>query len=54
MSGKTDVTTPMTHERASRLAALGFAWATPDPRHVPWETRFQQLLEYKAKYGALP
>lgn len=52
-SGERDMTTPMTPERAARLAALGFAWATSDPRHVPWETRFQQLLEYKAVHGTL-
>lgn len=53
MSGATDQTTPMTEERASRLASIGFAWETSDPRHVPWEIRFEQLLEYKEKYGKL-
>lgn len=45
------VTTPMTPERASRLMSIGFQWATKDPRHVPWETRFQELLAYKEEYG---
>jgi hypothetical protein len=53
MSGRTDQTTPMTEERASRLASIGFAWATSDPRHVPWETRFKQLLEYKERFGSV-
>jgi hypothetical protein len=53
MSGDPKVTTPMTPERASRLMAIGFKWATKDPRHVPWEVRFQELLEYKEKYGKL-
>lgn len=53
-SAETGVACPMTPERAGRLASLGFAWATSDPRHVPWETRFQQLLEYKARHGTLP
>jgi len=50
-TGGTDETTPMTAERASRLASVGFAWATTDPRHVPWETRFQELLVYKEEHG---
>jgi len=52
-SGRTDLTTPMNAERASRLANLGFAWSTSDPRHVPWETRFQELLAYKEEHGML-
>mmetsp|Transcript_28109 Transcript_28109/g.39740 ORF Transcript_28109/g.39740 Transcript_28109/m.39740 type:complete len:633 (+) Transcript_28109:60-1958(+) len=43
--------TPMTPERAAQLESVGFVWATTDPRHVPWETRFQELREYKSKYG---
>ena len=43
--------TPMTPERASRLEAIGFVWATRDPRHVPWETRYDELCEFKKKYG---
>ena len=53
MTGRTDQTTPMTEERASRLESIGFAWETSDPRHVPWETRFKQLLEYKERFGEL-
>jgi hypothetical protein len=52
-SGEEGVTSPMTPSRAARLASIGFAWQTSDPRHVPWETRFQQLLEYKAQHGTL-
>ena len=43
----------MTPSRAARLSSIGFAWQTSDPRHVPWETRFEQLLEYKAEHGTL-
>jgi hypothetical protein len=43
--------TPLTLERANRLESIGFVWETRDPRHVPWETRFEQLKEYKQKYG---
>lgn len=50
-SGDPDTTTPMTEERASRLQSIGFSWSTTDPRHVPWETRFKELLEYKAEHG---
>ena len=41
----------MTPERASRLEEIGFVWATRDPRHVPWETRYNELCEFKEKYG---
>jgi len=43
--------TPMTPERASMLEAIGFVWATTDPRHVPWELRFRELCVFKKKYG---
>lgn len=43
--------TPMTPERATRLMSIGFVWATKDPRHVPWETRFRELRDFKNKYG---
>ena len=52
-SGEKNVSSPMTPERASRLASIGFAWATSDPRHVPWETRFKELLEFKREHGTL-
>jgi hypothetical protein len=38
--------TPMTPERASRLMSIGFEWATKDPRHVPWETRYTELIRF--------
>lgn len=50
-SGKNDVTTPLTAERAQRLQDIGFVWATSDPRHTPWEVRFGQLREYQEKFG---
>jgi len=42
---------PMTEERVKLLELIGFVWATRDPRHVPWETRFEQLKEYKKNHG---
>lgn len=41
----------MTPERASRLMSIGFEWATKDPRHVPWETRYAELIRFVEKYG---
>jgi hypothetical protein len=43
--------TLMNPERASRLNALGFVWSTTDPRHIPWDQRFNELVEYKNKFG---
>ena len=42
---------PMNAERVKLLESIGFVWSTRDPRHVPWEVRFQQLLEYKRENG---
>mmetsp|Transcript_7524 Transcript_7524/g.12541 ORF Transcript_7524/g.12541 Transcript_7524/m.12541 type:complete len:740 (-) Transcript_7524:117-2336(-) len=50
-SGRDDVTTPLTAERAQRLEGIGFVWATSDPRHTPWEIRFEQLREYEERFG---
>jgi hypothetical protein len=36
----------MTAERAARLRQIGFLWSTKDPRHVPWEERYKELLEF--------
>eukprot|EP00542_Grammatophora_oceanica_P020276 CAMPEP_0194034854 /NCGR_PEP_ID=MMETSP0009_2-20130614/7302_1 /TAXON_ID=210454 /ORGANISM="Grammatophora oceanica, Strain CCMP 410" /LENGTH=546 /DNA_ID=CAMNT_0038675957 /DNA_START=139 /DNA_END=1780 /DNA_ORIENTATION=+ len=50
MSGSCE-STPITPERAARLETIGFVWKTGDPRHVPWDDRFKELLEFKKKYG---
>lgn len=42
---------PMTQERIELLENLGFVWATRDPRHVPWDTRLEQLKKYKEIHG---
>ncbi len=42
---------PMTPGRAARLDAIGFGWSTADPRHVPWEMRFEELVAFKKKHG---
>mmetsp|Transcript_15771 Transcript_15771/g.23232 ORF Transcript_15771/g.23232 Transcript_15771/m.23232 type:complete len:529 (-) Transcript_15771:1082-2668(-) len=41
----------MTRERVEKLEAIGFAWATSDPRHVPWEQRYKELIKYSMEHG---
>jgi hypothetical protein len=41
----------MTPARAQKLVEIGFKWSTKDPRHVPWEHRYKQLIAFKEKYG---
>ena len=43
--------TPMTPERARRLMSIGFVWATTDPRHTPWQARYEQLKEFVIEHG---
>jgi hypothetical protein len=33
------------------LEELGFQWTTKDPRHVPWEARYDELLAFKERFG---
>ena len=42
---------PMTEERMSKLREIGFVWATSDPRHTPWNVRFDELREYRERFG---
>lgn len=42
----TDDATPLLRDRARRLEEIGFKWSTKDPRHVSWQTRFTQLVEF--------
>lgn len=37
----------MTPARARKLEEIGFKWSTKDPRHVPWEHRYNQLVAFK-------
>ena len=39
--------TPMTQGRAEKLETIGFKWSTKDPRHVPWTTRYNELMDFK-------
>lgn len=39
----------MTEERILLLEAEGFSWSVSE--HVPWETRYQQLVVFKGKHG---
>lgn len=41
----------MTNERVNLLDSIGFQWSARDPRHVPWETRYEELLRYKRDNG---
>jgi len=43
--------TPLTQARIDKLEQIEFVWATKDPRHVPWEVRYKELLDYKARNG---
>ncbi|EJK50105.1 hypothetical protein THAOC_30961, partial [Thalassiosira oceanica] len=36
--------------RIDRLNSIGFKWTLASPT-VPWETRFNELVQYKAKHG---
>jgi len=51
VSGTHYESTPLSQERAQRLQAIGFVWKTWDPRRVPWEERFKELVEFKDKFG---
>jgi len=42
---------PSFPERVRRLNKLGFAWVSKNPRHVPWETRYEELCDFQRKYG---
>eukprot|EP00551_Chaetoceros_affinis_P011838 CAMPEP_0203674320 /NCGR_PEP_ID=MMETSP0090-20130426/15753_1 /ASSEMBLY_ACC=CAM_ASM_001088 /TAXON_ID=426623 /ORGANISM="Chaetoceros affinis, Strain CCMP159" /LENGTH=400 /DNA_ID=CAMNT_0050540173 /DNA_START=178 /DNA_END=1380 /DNA_ORIENTATION=- len=41
----------LTQTRLDLLTNIGFVWATRDPRHVPWDQRYQELLDFKQKFG---
>ena len=39
-------------DRTDRLISIGFKWALKETSpKVPWETRFDELVQYKAKHG---
>lgn len=39
----------MTPERISLLEAIGFEWSTTDPRHEPWDVRYEALKEFTVR-----
>jgi len=43
----------MTPERAQKLVDIGFKWSTKDPRHVPWEHRYAELVAFQVSVTAL-
>lgn len=50
MSGS-DEPSGMTAERVRSLEAIGFQWSTTDPRHEPWEVRYEEIKAFVHKYG---
>ena len=40
----------LAQDRIDRLSSIGFKWKQKGP-NVPWETRFDELVQYKAKHG---
>jgi hypothetical protein len=36
----------MSLDRVDRLVTIGFQWAIKDPRYVPWEIRFDELVAF--------
>mmetsp|Transcript_17957 Transcript_17957/g.41924 ORF Transcript_17957/g.41924 Transcript_17957/m.41924 type:complete len:269 (+) Transcript_17957:252-1058(+) len=44
------VANSLAHDRVNRLNSIGFKWTLASPT-VPWETRFNELVQYKAKHG---
>ena len=42
----------LAQDRIDRLSSIGFKWALVQiGPSVPWETRLNELLKYKAKHG---
>jgi hypothetical protein len=52
LEGYHDVTHIMNEERAAKLESVpGWLW---DPREDSWEAKYQELLQYVAKYNKIP
>jgi hypothetical protein len=43
--------TPLTQQRIEKLERIGFIWEAKDSRHIPWDRRYQELVEYHTRYG---
>lgn len=41
--------TAMTVERAKKLVDIGFEWSTINPKHVTWETRYEELKQFQVR-----
>jgi len=37
--------------RYEKLQAIGFVWVTSDPRRVPWELRYAELVQFHKEHG---
>lgn len=44
----------LTDERISRLDEIDFKWSTKPQRHVPWEQRYEELVEFVVSTFRLP
>ena len=42
----------LSKERMDKLEELGFEWDVAKP-NLPWQTRFEQMLAFKEKNGAV-
>lgn len=36
----------LTPERIAKLDEIGFKWSSKNQRHVPWEQRYEELVEF--------
>ena len=41
----------LTKDRIRRLEELGFEWTGVNPRYLQWDIRYQEMIQFKAKYG---
>lgn len=42
----------MTTERMAKLSELSFEWEATNPKNVPWEHRYNELLEFVVRFAA--
>lgn len=43
--------TPLSQTRIQKLEQIGFVWSAKNLKHLSWDDRFQQLVDYKRKHG---
>jgi hypothetical protein len=42
----TDESSTLTEDRIQKLDDIGFEWTSADHRSIPWELRYQELVEF--------